>query len=290
MNLLALRYFCEVARCGNVTEVSRRLHVSQPAVSKSIHGLEAELNCTLLTHTSAGMKLTEKGELFYEKASAALDLLDEGQRLIAPSPLESVKTLRIVSFVRFDFLPELYLAFQKQYPEISLEIRHATYRTILKEHEYDVAILPDSCLSSHQDSVFLLEDEFMLAVPSTHPLTDRDQVALEEVKNEPFVAMDLNFPARQYLEKICRQAGFQPVITMECDEFSTYARFVQAGYGLSLVSTLSSLRLTDQVRFLHISSPRCSRMIYLAWPSSRSGYRAPRIFVNFCQNYVKQFL
>ena len=62
MELLQLRYFCEVARRESVTKVAEELHVSQPSLSKTIKNLEQELGFPIFERTSAGMKLTPARE------------------------------------------------------------------------------------------------------------------------------------------------------------------------------------------------------------------------------------
>lgn len=290
MNLLSLRYFCEVAQCGNVTEASRRLYVSQPAVSRSIRSLESELKTELFRHTSLGMELTENGRIFYEKASAALKLLDEGRRMVSPPSSPDSRLLRLFTYVRFDFLPELLLEFQKAHPDISLEIHYASYDTELKDSEYDIAIIPDSYLSLDQESVVLLEDEFILAVPRTNPLSEREAIDLSEAKDFPFVAMRAGFPTRKCLDESCRKAMFQPVISVECDDLATYSHFVRSGYGLALISSLSWFKSSEHVRFIHLSNPRCSRLICLAWPSSKPVSEVRDIFSVYLLEQIKKYI
>lgn len=75
LNLLALRYFCAVARQGNVTTTANQLHVSQPAVSKAIRGLEIELEVSLFYREPDGVRLTEAGKALYDKTDEALSLI-----------------------------------------------------------------------------------------------------------------------------------------------------------------------------------------------------------------------
>ena len=287
MNLLSLRYFCEAAKCGKVTLAAERLHVSQPAVSKTLRSLEEELSCELFYSTPQGIRLTEAGERFQKKISSALELIDDAVNELQSEASESQKTLRIVSFLRFAFLPDIYLGFQKKYPSISLEIKHAAFGAALRDADYDIAILPENCLSSTQDSICLLKDELMLAVPSGHPLSGRDEIDLKEAESYPFVVMGSNAPARIYLESACAEAGFRPDIAVECDDTATYYKFLRAGYGISMISSHNEVKDTSDLSLISIRSPRCSRSIYLAWPKGERASKKRNHFINFCKDYAK---
>ena len=70
--------FHTVAKCGNISRAAKELFISQPAISKSILKLEAELGTTLFHRNSRGVSLTEQGHLLYEYVERALDNLDQG--------------------------------------------------------------------------------------------------------------------------------------------------------------------------------------------------------------------
>src|ERR1700704_6902157 len=67
-----LRYFVAVARELQITRAARKLNVAQPALSQAIAQLESELGVQLLERQVRGVTLTPAGEVFYEKALAAV--------------------------------------------------------------------------------------------------------------------------------------------------------------------------------------------------------------------------
>lgn len=77
MELRVLRYFLEVAREGNVTHAARRLHVSQPTLSRQIKELEEELGKKLFTRSNYSVKLTEEGLLLQKRAEDILEMADK---------------------------------------------------------------------------------------------------------------------------------------------------------------------------------------------------------------------
>ena len=77
MEIRVLRYFLEVAREGSVTHAAQRLHISQPALSKPIKDLEAELGKKLFVRSSFSVRLTDEGMLLHRRAEDILDMVDK---------------------------------------------------------------------------------------------------------------------------------------------------------------------------------------------------------------------
>ena len=135
MNLLALRYFCAVARQGNVTTTANQLHVSQPAVSKAIRGLEIELEVSLFYREPDGVRLTEAGKALYDKTDEALKLLDAGVQAAKNTRFAPSRKLRLVTFHNAAWLSELYLSFQQAHEETQLSLRQLTPQEFFQQEQ-----------------------------------------------------------------------------------------------------------------------------------------------------------
>ena len=78
MNSLEIQYFLTIVKYGSFTEAAQTLSVSQPAISKQIRQLEAELGCSLFARSGRTLSLTEAGQAYYayfQKCRFQLDLL-----------------------------------------------------------------------------------------------------------------------------------------------------------------------------------------------------------------------
>ena len=73
MNIQQLTYIVEIANCKSISHAAEYLFVSQPALSQQIRNLEKDLGYRVFRRTSKGLELTEKGNLFYEKAQKMLE-------------------------------------------------------------------------------------------------------------------------------------------------------------------------------------------------------------------------
>lgn len=146
----AMRMFVRVVESGSFSAVARELGVGQPAVSKQIARLEANLGAQLLRRTSRSMSVTEAGQTFYEAAvrivenlAAAESLIGHGQA--APSGLVRV-TLAPV-FARLYVVPYLP-AFLGRYPDITVELLVSERTLNLIEEGIDLAIHNGNLLDS----------------------------------------------------------------------------------------------------------------------------------------------
>lgn len=89
-NLRHLRAFCEVARSSGITQASKRIYLSQPAITQAIARLEQQLQTRLFERRSNGMRPTAAGSLFLVRIERALAHLRSGAREAARSGLRKV--------------------------------------------------------------------------------------------------------------------------------------------------------------------------------------------------------
>ncbi len=289
MNLLHLRYFCVIAQHGNMTRAAQALHISQPALSKMLHQLEQELCHPLFYRVPGGLRLTPAGIRFYEKVSAGLELIQAGVDELYTDSAEQVQTLRVFSCINAAFLPPLYLAFQKAAPHIQLELRRGSWKEIPQAGTFDFFFAPSTFPLGPYQYTDLFEEEFVLAVPSQHPLAQFQSIDLAQAAPYPFITMGTTAPLSQYFKALCCVAQFTPKIIAECDTISTLQTFLESGQGISLVPFHSAKLDSSKLRLIRIHSPRCSRTIRLCWPIGLTFSPAERQFHSFCEEYFAPF-
>lgn len=128
MNTKHLALFEQVVKTGNITQVAKNLHVSQPAISMQLKRLEQEVGVPLFTIVGRNISVTDAGLTFLEYAESILSL--EGQIFRSMEEFRLGNRGRIVvgaSPVAGTYLlPKLLLSFTKAYPDITVEIETST--------------------------------------------------------------------------------------------------------------------------------------------------------------------
>ena len=127
MEFRQLRYFVAVAEEGNLTAAARRLHVSQPPITRQIRQLEEELRVKLLVRSSKGVQLTEAGQLFFVEAKRLLNISHAAVEKSRAAQAGDVGRLDIGYFgsTIYTVVPQLVRNFLKARPNITVRIQRA---------------------------------------------------------------------------------------------------------------------------------------------------------------------
>lgn len=138
-----LRIFVRAAELGSFSRVALERGVRQSTVSKAISGLEERWTTSLFQRTTRQVKLTEAGGLALAGARAALDALDELDRLVGETDREPVGLLRIhasVAFARY-VLARLVADFVRLNPRVKVDFVTADHPIDLVQEAVDLAFV-----------------------------------------------------------------------------------------------------------------------------------------------------
>ena len=141
MELLQLRYFCEVVKWGNVTRAAKENYISQPALSKTIRNLEDELGVKLFERVKNRVELNEYGRAFYDKVSRGLQMIDSGVEGLKLAPDSERGEITLIVKAGQYLFPEFYDSFSRRYPDITLDVANFTLiqRRILSEYDFHIS-------------------------------------------------------------------------------------------------------------------------------------------------------
>ncbi|THF79592.1 LysR family transcriptional regulator [Cohnella fermenti] len=290
MELLQLTYFRTVAKLEHMTKAAEQLRIAQPALSKTISRLEADLGVPLFDRQNRQIRLNRFGRAFLGQVETALNALEEGRRELADMAGAEQGTIRLAT-PTLSRLSSSISAFREAYPEMLfrvVQIPPAASNemiSLLDRGEVDLIFTAVSLKQPWIRELTVLTAEVCLAVPASHPLAERSSVSLSEVGNEAFIEYHEEHPFRHLNDGYCREAGIERQIICEVDEPSALWSLVQAGLGIAFTPRNPSQTEDASVKLLRIERPNCEREFAIAWNDKRYLPKASRSFVEFLESY-----
>jgi DNA-binding transcriptional LysR family regulator len=268
-----------------VSRAAAELRVAQPALSRAIARLEAELGVPLFDRRGRRVRLNRFGAMFLARADRALDELDQGQHelrdaagLAQGTVAVAAETLRTLSGLVAGFLaghPGVsFRLFQSPAPAMAAQLQAGEVDLCLASQP-----LPGPALTSAE----LLSEEVLLAVPPSHRLAGRTRATVGELAGEPFVTTRPGYWQRALTDRLFTDA----VIVCEGDEPYAIRGLISAGVGVGLMPAMARRLAPDPpVGWLHLDVP-CRRTLSLVWRADAYRPAAARALVEFAAGYFR---
>ena len=201
MNKLQIDCFMEISISGSLTKAANNLYLTPQVVSKHIHNLEKELGFPLFSRSKAGMKLTDRGLLFYEDASRWTELYDATLQKIDEYYSDLATSLRIGVSEYVDITGEIskgIAAFRDQHQDVLMEGHQYKNRILLQEVEHgnlDVAIMNEQQIfSGGQFEVRPFAEEDLRLYISGYPKNSDQEEIPPDLDNPQFLAACKDLP------------------------------------------------------------------------------------------------
>lgn len=271
MNLRNLHTFVGVAEAGSIARAGVRLNVSQPAASRQIIALEAELGVRLFDRIGRRLRLTSEGE----------DLLRQSRRLLMEADLLNVRArtlkggqtgiLRVgaTPMVIENTLSGFLSPYQFRHPGVEvhfLEDGGLRLPSRLDHGEVHLAlVVPEDRFRNR-----LLYPVHNLAVLSSkHRLGRRRTLDVADLAEEPLLLLHRSFGSREWFETACNIAHIRPRVRLESAAPHTLIALTGVGYGVAVVP--STVLVPDGVRALPLLQREASigRWLTIAWDPQR---------------------
>lgn len=289
MELQILRWFREVADGATVTETAERARITQPALSRALARLEAEVGTPLLARSGRTLTPTPAGRIFRQHVDRALDEYDLGLRAVGElvDPARGLVPLAFLHTLGTWLVPPLVSSFRQSHPQVRFELHQHGEASILQELLDGAAdLIITSSTSAHPQVTWkrLLVEPLLLTVPPRHRLARRRRIRLAEVADEPFILLREGYALRVQTERLCAEAGFTPKIAFEGEEVETLRALVAAGLGVALLPPArfgsppvalgsadagSYADETEPAPQLHVTDVDSKRELGLAWLTGR---------------------
>jgi len=277
-----LRFFLVILEEGSLRRAAKRLHISQPALTRQMQLLEHDLGGRILERTSAGVYPTSEGHALAEKARALLGCYDstmaEARRMVRGES-ERLRGGYLASAGQ-EYLGPALSALRRLHPEVKtklLDLTTGEQIMALRRGEIDLALtyLGRDLLSRDFCTRKVATVPSLAALPSKHRLASQTQISISQLKNEHFLRVpDTSAPGyNQKISQFCVQFGrFRP-------RFAAMRNFTSLAEGLSLSAnedeislypiSISHLRIPN-VAMVPIADTGATYDLFVAWQRGKT--------------------
>lgn len=266
----AVWWFVVLAEEQNMTAAAERLRIPQPTLSRRLARLERQLGAPLFERTGKRLHLNPAGTVYAEhlrRAHAELIAAEEAVHTLVEDGPQIVRLGFLHSFGTW-LVPQLIHRTRETIPGVRFELVQDGADEIIGHvvaGDVDLGIVSPRPRMAPVSWRRLFRQEVQLVVPSTDPLARRRSVPFADLQDAEFIAMAPGFGMRTLLDEAATATGFEPRITVECQELDTVTGLVSAGIGIGLFPKDPDRPLPQGVTPLRVTGVDAAREVGLIW-------------------------
>ena len=244
ITLRQLHVFQSVATTHNFSRTGDAVGLTQPAVSRSITELEAQLGLKLLNRTTREVTLTDAGQRLAARLPRVLEDLDNTLLDVRGMATERRGRVRVASSptLSANLMPECIAQCQQRLPGLDLvlldRIQSAVLASVLSG-EVDFGVVIDPGERDALECETILTEPFCLACPPDHRLARKRQVHWADLAGESLVLLDHASGSRRLIDRALADHPVQCTVAQEVGHTTTIFRMLDAGLGISVIPTLA---------------------------------------------------
>ena len=240
MDFKQLNAFLTISRLQSFTKAADALGYAQSTITTQIKLLESELNVKLFERIGKTTTLTHEGKKLLPYAKQILKLSTDIKTTVSnedkPSGTLTIGAAESLCVLR---LPEILKEYKRLYPDVDVSLKFgscADFRHYLSENLIDVAFSLGVKIDSDEfiSDVELPEPMLILAYPG-HPLTNKDKVFPRDIENESLILTETGCSYRAAFERILKDNGIKPSITLETGSVQAIKQFTMSGLGITVL-------------------------------------------------------
>lgn len=236
----SLLVFHEVVRQRSYSKAAEELFVSQPAVTKHIKGLEQKVGARLLERGRGGFRLSDAGKILYKSVHKISNHLIEVENRLGKLQKKHHGILRIGTTESYSrcLMPTLLSGFQNLYPSIKIALDVGSSEEIEKSlttYRNDVALIGLTKIPSKFESIPFLKEELVLIASPSHPMSEKEMVSLNAIKQFPFIIRAKGSTTRKIILKAFQELGIGPSLMIEAGSSEFIKQWVAEGRGISII-------------------------------------------------------
>lgn len=283
MDTANLTAFIEVARAESFSLAAESLHLTQPAISKRISGLEESLGVALFDRVGRRIALTEAGRALLPRAQLLLLELEDMRRAVGnlSGPINGTLKVGTSHHIGLHRLPPTLRAFSTQYPDVRLDLRF-----IDSEEAYDAVLsgdleigivtlppIPDARLVARE----VWDDPLAFVAGMDHPLARQKKITLADLTRHAAILPSSSTFTRQIAAKLFQESGLELKLSMTTNYLETIKMMASIGLGWSV---LPASMADHELKILTINGIDLRRSLGVVYHPRRTLSRAAQAMLD----------
>ncbi len=271
MELYQLEAFEAIVAHGSFTRAAESLHLTQPAVTRQIASLEAELKTPLFDRLGRAVQMTSAGHALHDYAARIVRLAREARQAVADVGTGETGRIEVgaSSTLATYVLPTLLQKFRQTHARVEIAVQTGASAQILERiraGETDVGMVTGDIHDALLNVTYLANYETCVVVPPGHALAGREAVRARDLAGYPLILMETGTNLRTYVDKLLSAAGVAEQVALELDNVEAIKRMIEAELGISMLPVVSvRAEVADRrlVALRLLDVPRAKRRIAL---------------------------
>lgn len=244
VSLRQLRAFLAVAGHRHFRRAAEALHLTQPAVSRLIADLEAELDVRLFDRSTREVVPTEAGRYLEQAVSRVLDELDGvlAHARTQADPLRGRIRIAAVPTLSAGLMPACIARCAFVHPSLEILLRDQNQAQVLdavRGGEVDFGLTVEPATVEEFDAETILRDPFLLVCRADHAFAAKSGVAWKALAHEPLILLDHASGSRRLIDAAFATRDIPVHVALEVGHPHTAFRMVEAGIGVTVTPALS---------------------------------------------------
>lgn len=288
MNTKKYEAFVRAVELGSLSKAAEELGYTQSGLSHMMQSLEDELGFPLMIRTPSGILPNQEGALLLPMIRLLLSANEGLEQSIAKIKGADTGRIRIASFssVAIYWLPAIISGFQKDYPNVEIQIIEGGAERIefmMESHEADLCIYTGG-ENRNFDWIPLRRDQLLALVPPGHPLTEGETVPIDAFLSEQFIMpiAGYDYEVHHILDKL---EHYPHIRFSACNDYAII-NMVAQGLGVSILPELLLRNYHNDAVAMPMEPPQY-RMLGMGVPQLRTASPVTRNFMRYVQDYVK---
>ncbi len=245
LTLRMIEAFRAVFLNGSISEAATFMHVSQPAVSRIIKDLEAEIGFQLFDRRQGRIFTNDDALAFFEEIDRSyigLDRIIQAARHIRKRETGAIK-IACLPAVGLSIMPRVIANFQKIYPELEINIQvvqSTTVMRLLASLQCDIGFVEASFMAPAVDQGPVFNLDSVCILPPGHELRHKSVIRPADLAGESFISLGSNSRTRFKIDAIFETAGVNRLTQIEAPLMKIACSLVLEGCGVSIVDTMTA--------------------------------------------------